>query len=234
MNVTEYLCKKYSVETPKTMLACEARVFGIPYPLKAGWLGCCGSLQITGKLKDRLVGALRAKKGAMAAAGLAALGEVPVPGQASTKTGRRTSRKKEAKARKALALQIKLADKSRDPFPSRQPTPATTKSGLNVVSDAFLQTFEWRRVRMVALKKYGAVCQCCGASPATGAVMNVDHIKPRRLFPHLALNVENLQVLCHECNHGKGNWDMTDWREVHQEPAIDPEALSHLRSIMLE
>lgn len=81
-----------------------------------------------------------------------------------------------------------------------------------IASKEFLLTYEWRRVRMVALKKYGARCQCCGATPATGAVMNVDHIKPRRLFPELALDVDNLQVLCHECNHGKGNWDNTDWR----------------------
>lgn len=53
---------------------------------------------------------------------------------------------------------------------------------------------------------------CCGATPATGAVMNVDHIKPRKLYPHLALDVDNLQILCSDCNHGKGNWDMTDWR----------------------
>ncbi len=81
-----------------------------------------------------------------------------------------------------------------------------------VMTDAFLSSYEWRRVRMEALKKYGPVCQCCGATPATGAVMNVDHIKPRKVFPELALTVENLQILCHECNHGKGNWDMTDWR----------------------
>lgn len=79
-------------------------------------------------------------------------------------------------------------------------------------TDAFLQSYEWRRVRMQAIKKYGNRCQCCGASPATGAVINVDHIKPRKLFPDLALSLENLQVLCCECNHGKGNWDMTDWR----------------------
>lgn len=85
--------------------------------------------------------------------------------------------------------------------------------GVNPASDKFLETFEWRRARMKALKRYGARCQCCGASPMTGAVMNVDHIKPRKLFPHLALSPDNLQVLCHECNHGKGNWDMTDWRK---------------------
>ncbi len=79
-------------------------------------------------------------------------------------------------------------------------------------TDAFLRSHEWRRVRMIALKKYGARCQCCGATPATCAVMHVDHIKPRKFFPQLALDVTNLQVLCHECNHGKGSWDMTDWR----------------------
>ena len=79
-------------------------------------------------------------------------------------------------------------------------------------------TYEWRKVRMEALKKYGAKCQCCGATPASGAVMNVDHIKPRKLFPHLALDLNNLQVLCHDCNHGKGNWDMTDWRERNESP----------------
>jgi len=86
-------------------------------------------------------------------------------------------------------------------------------SGIDVTSTEFLSTYEWRKVRMEALKKYGPVCQCCGATPATGAVMNVDHIKPRKLFPSLALDVKNLQILCHECNHGKGNWDQTDWRK---------------------
>jgi 5-methylcytosine-specific restriction endonuclease McrA len=90
--------------------------------------------------------------------------------------------------------------------------------GIHTSTDAFLLTYEWRKVRMEALKKYGARCQCCGITPSHGAVMNVDHIKPRKLFPHLALDINNLQVLCHECNHGKGNWDMTDWREVAESP----------------
>ncbi len=108
------------------------------------------------------------------------------------------------------------------------------KSGVDVKTDSFLQTYEWRRVRMVALKKYGAKCQCCGATPATGAVMNVDHIKPRKLFPHLALDVDNLQVLCHECNHGKGNWDMTDWRQEQywQIDETDPDAKDHMKAII--
>ena len=94
----------------------------------------------------------------------------------------------------------------------------TRVRGIHTSTDAFLQTYEWRKVRMEALKKYGARCQCCGATPAHGAVMNVDHIKPRKIFPHLALDINNLQILCHECNHGKGNWDMTDWRESSEIP----------------
>ena len=81
-----------------------------------------------------------------------------------------------------------------------------------VKTDEFLQSYEWRKLRLVVLNLHGRKCQCCGASPITGAVMNVDHIKPRKHFPHLALDINNLQVLCHECNHGKGNWDQTDFR----------------------
>ena len=85
-------------------------------------------------------------------------------------------------------------------------------SKVDPIADDFLWSYEWRSLRMVAIKKYGPVCQCCGASPRTGAVINVDHIKPRKLFPELALEIDNLQILCSDCNHGKGNWDSTDWR----------------------
>lgn len=97
----------------------------------------------------------------------------------------------------------------------------------DVNADAFLSSYEWRRVRMVALKKYGSRCQCCGATPQTGATIHVDHIKPRRLFPDLALDADNLQVLCHECNHGKGNWDQTDWRREE----VSDEVRDFIRSI---
>jgi hypothetical protein len=109
----------------------------------------------------------------------------------------------------------------------RKPKVAVTSAGVFVTRmravaplpavdptrDAFLESFEWRQLRMRVLKRYGPVCMCCGATPASsGEPMNVDHIKPRRKYPELALDFDNLQVLCHPCNHGKGNWDETDWR----------------------
>lgn len=42
----------------------------------------------------------------------------------------------------------------------------------------------------------------------------VDHIKPASRFPDLALDLENLQVLCNDCNMGKSNDDYTDFRPM--------------------
>lgn len=89
------------------------------------------------------------------------------------------------------------------------------KCSVDVTSDAFLSTFEWKALRMQALLLHGAKCQCCGATPQTGAVMHVDHIKPRKYFPTLALELSNLQILCGDCNAGKGNWNQTDWRKIN-------------------
>lgn len=110
------------------------------------------------------------------------------------------------------------------PKPKKQPTilPKTSNQQIaeqirsakykDFTDNKFLMTFDWRQLRMKVIKHYGAKCMCCGATPETGAVINVDHIKPRKTHPELALSFENLQVLCDACNHGKGNWDTTDWR----------------------
>lgn len=77
--------------------------------------------------------------------------------------------------------------------------------------DAFFRSAEWLELRYQALKLHGRKCQCCGRSPPE-VVLNVDHIKPRIKFPELQLEISNLQVLCRDCNLGKGFKDQTDWR----------------------
>jgi 5-methylcytosine-specific restriction endonuclease McrA len=114
--------------------------------------------------------------------------------------------------------------------PDNRPTASVSVSSRrrlyrDVVTDPFLSSYAWRQLRMVALKQQGARCQCCGASAKDGVRINVDHIKPRRDFPELALVLENLQVLCGACNHGKGNWDQTDWREVAPVTVAQPKGL---------
>ena len=124
------------------------------------------------------------------------------------------ARQKKIDARPPQPVRKKKKDKRKQKHNDSGVKQFIAKSNIDVKSDAFLDSFEWRSLRMMALKKYSPKCMCCGATPATGAVMNVDHIKPRKLFPHLALDINNLQILCHPCNHGKGNWDRTDWRKL--------------------
>lgn len=85
---------------------------------------------------------------------------------------------------------------------------------VDVTSKEFLDTYDWKSLRVRALQKYGRRCMCCGASPDFNnrVVLNVDHIKPRKHYPELALSLNNLQILCSDCNHGKGNWNETDFR----------------------
>ena len=76
----------------------------------------------------------------------------------------------------------------------------------------FYSSRAWRILRYQAFEKYGNRCQCCGAMPSDGITLHVDHIKPRSKHPDLELDLNNLQILCEDCNAGKINqWD-TDWR----------------------
>jgi hypothetical protein len=79
-------------------------------------------------------------------------------------------------------------------------------------SDSFYDSREWLEVRYKALVKYGAKCMCCGRTRHDNVIIQVDHIKPKSKYPGMALDIDNLQVLCKECNLGKSNNDSTDWR----------------------
>lgn len=74
------------------------------------------------------------------------------------------------------------------------------------------QTTQWSALRMATLRKYGARCQCCGATARDGVRIHVDHILPQSKYPHLALDPDNLQVLCQNCNGAKSNTCTRDWR----------------------
>lgn len=82
-----------------------------------------------------------------------------------------------------------------------------------VYSEDFYTSKEWRMLRVRVLEKYECKCMMCGESPKEhGIVIHVDHIQPRSLFPELALEFTNLQLLCCSCNLGKSNKYKTDWR----------------------
>lgn len=66
----------------------------------------------------------------------------------------------------------------------------------------------WFRLRYEALRKYGSLCMLCGSKDR----LQIDHIKPRSKFPKLTYDINNLQILCMECNKGKGAKYFDDWR----------------------
>ena len=76
----------------------------------------------------------------------------------------------------------------------------------------FYSTWAWVKLRYEVLAEGDGRCVLCGRSKAEGTYLQVDHIKPLKTHPELALVKSNLQVLCGACNFGKGNWDKTDWR----------------------
>lgn len=78
---------------------------------------------------------------------------------------------------------------------------------------AFYRTSAWVQTRYRVMQKRGAKCECCGATKHDDVKLHVDHIRPRSKFPLLELVEDNLQVLCEDCNQGKGAWDQTDWRD---------------------
>lgn len=172
MKIIDYLKAKYGVMKPTTILLVEAKSFGIPYPLRAGWLHKYGGVSITpdmsGLLYERLNKMIR----------------------------------DDHPNKQSAALGLKVLRHGRINFENLP----------KANSSEFLESSAWKRLRIQAFEKYGNKCQCCGASPEDGIRLNVDHIQPRKLFPELALSLDNLQILCSDCNHGKGNWSMSDWR----------------------
>lgn len=78
--------------------------------------------------------------------------------------------------------------------------------------DAFLASPEWKALKARTVAKYGAKCMCCGAVPRRASHINADHIKPRKFYPELALDEDNIQLLCGRCNKRKGNGPAIDYR----------------------
>lgn len=176
----------------------EARAAGIEYPMQKGWPKRYDLLVVDEAAMRDALGARRPKSLPQAGSG--------------AKVARKAAKKAKKRARFAMWAPVRPPA-----IPVGEvvlvfvaaPTDEARRTYVN--SAVFLSSFEWRQLRFKALQKYGRQCQCCGASPASGAVMNVDHVKSRRRFPELALDIGNLQILCEDCNHGKAN-DIVDFR----------------------
>ena len=81
------------------------------------------------------------------------------------------------------------------------------------ISRSFYKSKEWTALALLTKKLYGRVCMKCGTVKGR---MNSDHCKPRSLYPELALDINNIAILCRKCNKEKSNKHCTDYRtETH-------------------
>lgn len=214
MKLTEYLLAKYRSKN-WGLSDDEAIALQIPVPLIGGWIREYQELQITADTAKSLMAILlrdfkyshscRRKDNAQWA--MEALLTEFGSGIKCESLPKRT------KAERAKSPVRKARRERYEQYIQRVKSgPVVQVYSTKQTKDEFLASYEWRKVRMQILKRDGARCACCGADRTDGLKMHVDHIKPRKLYPELALDLNNLQVLCEVCNHGKGNWDMTDWR----------------------
>ena len=208
MNILQYLQAKYGVTKPTTMTCAEADAFGISYPLQTGWLEKHGKAEITDYMHKRLVKAMSKK----------ANGKKKTSAEFSKKAlavlANKSGPVSVIKARAAAYRPGKKVEKSQ-----------YRGSFIDPNSDEFLQSYQWRTLRFDVIAKYGNACQCCGATPdpKNGISINVDHIRPRKTHPHLALDINNLQILCNVCNHGKSNRHVIDFRPDDDVVVMDGE-----------
>ena len=67
---------------------------------------------------------------------------------------------------------------------------------------------QWRNSegRQWKVEQYAKTNGCCPHCKRHFTIGNlvIDHMKPIKDFPELAVNTQNLQLLCHDCNQKKG------------------------------
>ena len=69
---------------------------------------------------------------------------------------------------------------------------------------------EWRNLKNKVFIKYKKECMRCESIND----LTVDHIKPYSIYPELALDFDNMQILCRSCNSKKGT-KIKDYRLSH-------------------
>ena len=83
----------------------------------------------------------------------------------------------------------------------------TQNEPYSINEGCFYTSEEWKNLRIKAFQKYGCQCLKCGNKDN----LEVDHVKPRCKYHRLELELNNLQILCRDCNHLKGIKDSPEW-----------------------
>lgn len=92
------------------------------------------------------------------------------------------------------------------------------KIDVKLSHNNFYLSDDWKTIRYKKLTNHiftkGRICECC---KQVTKKLHVDHILARSIRPDLELDINNLQVLCDNCNIGKSNKDSTNWTKLNDE-----------------
>lgn len=94
-----------------------------------------------------------------------------------------------------VEVRVQKSSKVKEVFKERKPHP-------------IYDSQRWRELRFDVLRG-NRVCVLCGVKGGNGVVLHVDHIVPVSWDSSLVWERNNLQVLCADCNLGKGARDNT-------------------------
>tara|TARA_Y100000310_G_C20337416_1_gene648160 strand:- start:103 stop:687 length:585 start_codon:yes stop_codon:yes gene_type:complete len=115
-------------------------------------------------------------------------------------------------------------ERGRVPYIARSKKQDQLDGPLSDIEDKhFYASREWRELRAEILDRHSAECMQCGRSKKLhNVVIHVDHIIPRSISPELSLKINNLQILCEDCNIGKSNRYAVDYRPTDLDDAKTP------------
>jgi hypothetical protein len=103
---------------------------------------------------------------------------------------------------KYIAYIPKTTQQAKVPLTGLENFEIKQKQIIKKYGDNFYTSRAWLTLRFQALQKLKKECVICNAKYTE---LHVDHIKPKSKFPELALDINNLQILCRACNLGKSN-----------------------------
>ncbi|MFW6015334.1 MAG: HNH endonuclease [bacterium] len=76
--------------------------------------------------------------------------------------------------------------------------------------NSFYSSKNWRKLRDYQLSIH-PICEECNHLPA----VEVDHIVPLWIYPNGALELGNIQSLCHKCHKKKTIQDNQSWHRIN-------------------
>ena len=79
----------------------------------------------------------------------------------------------------------------------------------------FYKSYEWKKIRQEVIKTHEHKCVCCNVKLTENTKsLNVDHILPLKFYWDQRLDLDNLQILCNDCNKAKGSKYRPDWQNI--------------------